>query len=166
MRKKNIKNNLYSLGDILFPLLKRRGLSYKIEENKLLKLWPDAVGKKISQQTKPEAFRNSTLFVKTTSPIWIQQLHFIKEEIILRVNTLYGKNIVKEIRFSIGHISEDNSPTDTNDNQLYLHDRDKKMIAACTSSLSDPELASIFRRVMRGEINRRRRLEARQAREK
>jgi hypothetical protein len=166
MRRKNIKNNLYPIGDILFPLLKRRGLSCKIEENKLFKLWPDAVGEKISQQTKPDAFRNSTLFVKTTSPIWIQQLHFIKDEIMLILNAIYGKNIVKEIRFSIGYLAEDKPSVSAKNNQAFLHDRDKKMIAACTSSLSDPELAAIFRRVMRGEISRRRRLEAQQAREK
>ncbi len=161
-----MQNKLYSLGDILFPLLKRRGLSYKIEENKLFKLWPDAVGEKISQQTKPDALRNATLFVKTTSPIWIQQLHFMKDEIMMRLNNICGKNIVKEIRFSIGYIAEDNVPSSTKNNQAFLQDRDKKMIAACTKSLSDPELASIFRRVMRGEISRRRILEARQDREK
>ena len=166
MRRKNVQNKLLSLGEILFPLLKRRGLSYKLEENKLFKLWPKAVGDKISPQTRPDAFRNSTLFVKTTSSIWVQQLHLMKDDIIGRLNNIYGRNIVKEIRFLVGHVADDHKHTEPKNPEYFLQDRDKKMIDACTTSLSDPEMASLFRRVMRGEISRRRRLEAQQAREK
>jgi hypothetical protein len=38
----------------------------------------------------------------------------------------------------------------------FLEERDKKMIADCTDSLADRELAAIFKRVMQVEINRRR----------
>jgi hypothetical protein len=166
MRRKNIKSIPRPLGDILFAILKKRGLASKIEENKILKLWPMAVGDKINLQTKADAFRNGTLFVKTTSSIWVQQLHFIKEEIIYKLNEIAGKIILKDIRFSVGHTLPNEKKQDDSDENYFLNERDKKMIDNCANSLADQELANIFQRVMEGEINRRRRLEAQKARGK
>ena len=73
-------------------------MTSKIEENALLKLWPKAVGPQIASQTQPDSLRNGTLFVKTVSSVWVQQLHFMKEEIRSKLNELSGKPLIKEIR--------------------------------------------------------------------
>ncbi len=161
MRRKNSKTRLQSIGDILFKAFKRRGMAAKLEENALLKLWPKAVGEQIASQTQPDCLRNGTLFIKTTSSVWVQQLHFMKEEIRLKLNKLSGKDAIKEIRFSVGHKlakakNEENYPVTK---KLVLKERDKKMIAETTAALNDPELAAILKRVMQVEISRRRQRE-------
>lgn len=166
MRKKKTQSRLQSIGEILFSSFKGKGVAAKIEENSLIKLWPKAVGQQIVLQTQPDCFKNGTLFVKTTSSIWVQQLHFIKEEILQKLNELAGKIAVKDIRFSVGHKL---AQTRTEANILaakksLLKERDKKMIAECSAALADRELAVIFKRVMQAEINRRRRWENEQAR--
>ncbi len=102
MRRKKHSTRLQSIGEILFSAFKRRGMAVKLEENALLKLWPKAVGKQIAMQTQPDCLRNGTLFVKTTSSVWVQQLHFMKDDIRQKLNKLAGKDAVKEIRFSVG----------------------------------------------------------------
>ena len=159
MRRKNVHNRFYTIGEILFPILKKRGMTDKLEENELLKVWPKAVGNQICKQTKVSAFKNGTLFVKTTSSIWGQQLHFIKEEILKKINEITGQHLVKEIRFSVGHIPSSGVKVELSDSKDFLNERDEKMIEDCISLISDHELALIFQRVMRNEINRRRRLE-------
>ena len=166
MRKKNYKIRLHHISEILLSLLKKRGLASKIEENALLQLWPKVVGPQIIMHTKADAVRNGILFVKTISSVWVQQLHFMKEEIRQKLNQLAGKNVVKDIRFSVGHKlaqtkSEDNTSLTK---ELFLKERDKKMIADCTAKMADRELAVIFKRVMQVEINRRRQRENEQAR--
>jgi len=166
MRKKNYQVRLHHISEILLSLLKKRGMASKIEENALLQLWPKAVGPQIILHTKADALRNGILFVKTISSVWVQQLHFMKEEIRQKLNQLAGKNIVKDIRFSVGHKlahtkSEDNTSLT---NELFLKERDKIMIADCTAKIADRELAVIFKRVMQVEINRRRQRENEQAR--
>ncbi|OGP90995.1 MAG: hypothetical protein A2031_03485 [Deltaproteobacteria bacterium RBG_19FT_COMBO_43_11] len=161
MRKKNYQIKVHHISEILLSILKKRGLASKIEENALLQLWPKAVGPQIILHTKADAVKNGILFVKTISSVWVQQLHFMKEEIRQKLNQFAGKNIVKDIRFSVGHkLAEtkldDNTPLT---NELFLKDRDKKMIADCTAKLADRELAVIFKRVMQVEINRRRQRE-------
>jgi len=162
MRKKNYRARLYSIGEILFPILKRRGLAAKLEENALLKLWPKAVGQQIALQTQPDCLKNKTLFVKTTSSVWVQQLHFMKEEILQKLNELAGKKFaVKDIHFSVGHkLAQGKTRANISaTKKLLLKERDKKMIADCTATLADRELAAIFKRVMKVEISRRRQRE-------
>ena len=166
MRKKKNQSRLQSIGEILFSSFKGKGVAAKIEENSLIKLWPKAVGQQIVLQTQPDCLKNGTLFIKTTSSVWVQQLHFMKEEILQKLNELAGKITVKDIRFSVGHKLAQ-TRTDTNilaAKKSLLKERDKKMIAECTAALADRELAIIFKRVMQAEINRRRRWENEQAR--
>ena len=106
MRRRKQQAQLQPIGDVLFPLLKKRGLTSKIEENALLKLWPRAVGPQIASKTKPDSLRNGTLFVKTVSSVWVQQLHFVKDDILDKLNQLYEKSAIKEIRFVVGHALE------------------------------------------------------------
>ena len=161
MRKKNYQIKVHHISEILLSILKKRGLASKIEENALLQLWPKAVGPQIILHTKADAVKNGILFVKTISSVWVQQLHFMKEEIRQKLNQFAGKNIVKDIRFSVGHKLAETKLDDntTLTNELFLKDRDKKMIADCTAKLADCELAVIFKRVMQVEINRRRQRE-------
>jgi hypothetical protein len=166
MRKKKNQSRLQSIGEILFSSFKGKGVAAKIEENSLIKLWPKAVGQQIFLQTQPDCLKNGTLFVKTTSSVWVQQLHFMKEEILQKLNELAGKIAVKDIRFLVGHKLAQ-TRTDANIpavKKSLLKERDKKMIAECTAALADRELAIIFKRVMQAEINRRRRWENEQAR--
>jgi len=73
MRRKHSQTRLQPVGEILFAALKDKGLGAKLEENALMKLWPKAVGSQIAAQTQPDSFRAGTLFVKTTSSVWVQQ---------------------------------------------------------------------------------------------
>lgn len=166
MRRRNHQARLQPIGEILFTAFKRRGMAAKLEENAVLKFWPKAVGKQITIQTQPDCLRGKTLFVKTTSSVWVQQLHFMKEEIRQKLNELAGKTVIKEIRFSVGHEISKDKPTIEEEiavaKKSFLKERDRKMIAECTAMLPDRELAAILKRVMQIEISRRRRMQHRQ----
>lgn len=161
MRRRKQQTQLQSIGDVLFPLLKKRGMVSKFEEKALLKIWPKAVGSQIASQTKLDSFRNGTLFVKAVSSVWVQQLHFMKEEMINKLNELFGKIVVKEIRFLAGYtpVLEKERGSISISKKTVLKKRDKEMIDACTDSLADQELAGVLKRVMQLEISRRRRME-------
>jgi len=136
-------------------------MTSKIEENTISKLWPKAVGPQIASQTQPDSLRNGTLFVKTVSSVWVQQLHFMKEEILEKLNKLSGKVVIKEIRFLAGHslVQEKEQEHVASAKRTVLKKRDREMIAECTDSLTDQELAAVLKRVMHLEISRRRQRE-------
>ena len=154
------------IGDILFSALKKRGMAAKLEENAFFKLWPQAVGAQIAAQTQPDGWHAGTLFVKTTSSVWVQQLHFMKDDIRQKINNLAGKTSVRDIHFIIGFSPEPNKFNRglSESKKIVLNQRDKKMIAECTEALADRELAEIVQRVMKKEISRRRLSEKQPAR--
>ena len=161
MRRKKYQTRLQSIGEILFSTLKKRGMASKLEENAIFKLWPKAVGAQIAAQTEPDGWRAGILFVKTTSSVWVQQLHFMKEDIRKKVNDLAGNTAVRDIHFTVGFnpATRNRGAGGTGSPKVALRERDKKMIDECTEKLSDPELARIVKRVMKNEISRRRSLE-------
>src|SRR5512137_661902 len=141
MRRKHSQTRLHPIGEILFATLGKKGLAAKLEENALMKLWPKAVGQQIAAQTQPDCLRGGTLFVKTTSSVWVQQLHFMKEEIREKLNELAGKTAIKEIRFTVGLEISKKKPTIEEEiavaKKSFLKERDRKMITECTGSLAD-----------------------------
>ncbi|MDI6742537.1 MAG: DUF721 domain-containing protein [Smithella sp.] len=166
MRRRNRQIQLQPIGEVLFSVLKKKGMASKLEENALIQLWPTAVGEQIAAKTKPESFRNGILFVKTVSSVWVQQLHFVKQDILDKLNQLSGKHATKEIRFMVGYspIKEKDDVSASPAKKNVLKKRDRDMIDECTEVLADRELASVLQRVMQLEISRRRQIESRKVR--
>ncbi|MDO8785420.1 MAG: DUF721 domain-containing protein, partial [Syntrophales bacterium] len=107
--------------------------------------------------------KGTTLFVKVSSSVWMQQLHFLKEEIIEKINQALGGTTIKNIFFSIGEIhsaplkGEEKQPVSMASH--LLKDRDRKMIEESIAFLPDQELREILKRVMTKEISQRRFME-------
>ena len=160
MRKRGKQANLQRLGNVLQGILKKYNIFFDSEEQRLLEVWRKAVGPQISLQTRPDRLKRNTLFVKVSSSVWMQQLHLLKQEIVEKINQLLGKDLIKNIHFSIGEIPS-TMPTNSysssfSPDSYHLKDKDKKLIEKSISSVEDPELKEILRRVMTKNIIRRR----------
>ena len=163
MRKRTAPAKLQRLDEIISRALKKRHVPFQSEDRRLAAVWEQAVGPQIASQSRPEYLRKETLAVKVASSVWMHQLHFLKEEIIGKVNASMGSPVVKDIRFTIGPFPPLSGESKEASVPLFqpgpLKERDKKMVAACLESLPDEELREIIRRVMTKEINWRRYLE-------
>ena len=160
MRKKSKQANLQRLGNVLQGILKKHNIFFDSEVQRLLEIWQKAVGPQISVQTRPDKLKRNTLFVKVSSSVWMHQLHILKQDIIEKINQLLGKELITNIHFSIGEIPSampTNSYSSSFSPDSYpLRDKDKKLIEKSISSVADPELKEILRRVMTKNIIRRR----------
>jgi predicted nucleic acid-binding Zn ribbon protein len=90
------------IGELVGKLL---GKYRQVSDHKLTKLWDiweDAVGELIAENTRPAAFKGHMLIVYVNSSTWMQQLQFLKKDIIENVNAALGENVVEEIKFRIG----------------------------------------------------------------
>jgi predicted nucleic acid-binding Zn ribbon protein len=72
------------LGDLLRQSLSRLEVAQQLEAYAVWPVWNDVVGKPVARNAQPERIRNGTLFVKVSSPVWMQQLQFMKEHFFLR----------------------------------------------------------------------------------
>jgi hypothetical protein len=160
MRKRGKQANLQRLGNVLQGILKRHNIFFDSEEQRLLEIWQKAVGPQISAQTRPDKLKRNTLFIKVSSSVWMHQLHILKQDIIEKINEIPGKELIKNIHFSIGEIPS-TMPTNPygssfSSESYPLKDKEKKLIEKSISSVADPELKEILKRVMTKNIIRRR----------
>lgn len=102
MAKKSLP--IESLGNVLEQSLKRLDLVTRLDEYGVWPIWNDVVGAVIARNAQPEKIRNGTLFVKVSSPVWMQQLQFMKEMIASKLNQRLKGEIVKNIFFMVGRI--------------------------------------------------------------
>lgn len=160
MRRRTTPAKLQRLDEIISRALKKRHVPFQSGDRRLSAVWEEAVGPQIASQSRPEHLRREKLSVKVASSVWMHQLHFLKEEILGKVNAGLGSAAVKDIRFTIGFVPP---PPEVGHGVVaplpppgLLKERDKRMMEGCLESLPDEELKEIIRRVMTKEINWRR----------
>ena len=57
------------------------------------------MNEKIKEQTEPVDVRFGVLTVRTSSPVWRQELQFHKKSIIDSINKRLKKTTIKDVRF-------------------------------------------------------------------
>jgi len=90
------------LGSVLKEALKASHIDVDLELYGLWELWPDTVGPLIEKNARPAAIKGKLLLVNVSSAPWIQQLQYLKQELIQKLNQALGRNAVADIRFKIG----------------------------------------------------------------
>ena len=83
----------------LKKLIKKQGMEKEINQQKATDVWEEVVGKKIKEHTEPVDVRFGVLTVKTSSPVWRQELQFQKKGIMNSINKKLKKTTIKDIRF-------------------------------------------------------------------
>lgn len=89
-----------SIGAALRETFKHFQIEKPIEQHRALYLWDDVVGEKISHVTTPVKIEKNVLFVTVDSPVWRNELMFLKRRIMKDLNQLLTGNPIKDIKFT------------------------------------------------------------------
>jgi predicted nucleic acid-binding Zn ribbon protein len=99
------KQELSHVGTFINNVLKTcRANRPDVEMTRIWSLWDETIGTTIAENARPAAFKGQVLLVTVTSSPWMQQLQFLKKDIIQKLNTALGKELVSEIKFKIGSL--------------------------------------------------------------
>ncbi len=110
VRMRRIRKNMdkpASLGTVLRQAIEASRIDVDLDAYRLWQQWEDVVGSMIAQNTQPEAIKGRLLLVHVSSAPWMQQLQFLKPELIQKLNEIFGKEVVTDIRFKIGPVYRD-----------------------------------------------------------
>jgi predicted nucleic acid-binding Zn ribbon protein len=88
------------IGNVFAQLFRDLGIDKAIQQNMAVSKWSEIVGERISQISNAEKIENGVLFVKVSSPVWRNELTFMKSNLINSVNEALAKNVVKDIKFT------------------------------------------------------------------
>ncbi len=87
------------IGAALNMMFKDLGLDKKLDQVRVVELWPEIVGENIAKIARAERVNEGILYVKVSSTTWRTELLFQKREILQRIETRIGRNVIKDIRF-------------------------------------------------------------------
>ena len=145
------------LGEVLNKSLKRLQLAPRLDEYGVWPVWNDVVGNPIARNAQPEKIRNGTLFVKVTSPVWMQQLQFMKDLITEKLNQRLGTPVVRNIFFVVGRVETDAAEAEGQPaaQQPAPEPREPEIDEEFLKSLTDPEIRHAFKRLLRSYTRRK-----------
>jgi predicted nucleic acid-binding Zn ribbon protein len=93
------------ISQVLNTLRQRRGWKEYQQFQQVLKIWPEAVGKAVSLQTRPVGVDiRGVLKVATSSSTWSQNLGFERRHILVKLNQRLAHSLT-DIHFSSGQWS-------------------------------------------------------------
>lgn len=146
-----------SINEVLGALFHDMKIESRMEHVMLHKVWQQAVGEQIANNTAPANVRNGVLFVNVASSVWMQQLNFLRDQILEKLNArLSNKSQLKEIRFKIGVLPQSFSKVSA-EPLPSLSEQEREQVAHETASISDPELRDIFQGVISAHLRNKKR---------
>jgi len=144
------------LGDVLANSLKRLELGKRLDEYGVWPIWNDVVGKPVARNAQPERIRNGTLFVKVTSPVWMQQLQYMKEMIADNINQRLKAEVIKNIFFVVGNV--DSSVGEAEVKPVpppAVNSVESELNEDFLESVKDPEIRQAFKKLLRSYARRK-----------
>lgn len=92
-----------NVGDVVQQILKRAGLGDRLAEETVVREWATIVGAFLAGQSKPTGLRGCVLQVAVLqSAVRYDLERNLKREILQRLQTRFGKTVIKDMRFVPG----------------------------------------------------------------
>lgn len=149
-------SKISALGDILNSVLHDMKVDGGTEHVMLRDIWNQAVGARIAENTRPEFVREGVLFVNVANSVWMQELHFLRDKILEKVNSELDSTQIKEIRFKIGPFPV--SARKTSSEQLpSLSKEEIEKVKQQSSAIDDPDLRQSFQALMEAYLKNKKR---------
>lgn len=138
-------------GAVLGPLLKSLGLESGVRLARIKHDWYGIFDEQITSHLFPASLSERELLLHVTSPIWMQQFSYHKNEIIKKLGT-YN---VQSIRFRIGKIPQKKQEISTGCKAPELTSEDRFFITEILSDISDENLKETIKKAAEKSLTSR-----------
>ncbi len=134
------------VGSLISPLVKEFGIEEAVRLGAIKREWGNVFGEPLSLHMSPARLKNGELLVNVDSPIWLQQLTFLKTQIIGKLSSFQ----VKEIRFMLGRVAPVQRKTvqSVRTREQSLSSEAVRQIEETTAGIEDSALKESIRKTM------------------
>ena len=92
-------DDIEDIGQIMDSVIEKMGISKKLSTSNIFNHWKEIAGEEIAKRTRPNRIANMTLYISVVSTTWANELSMISEELVKKINSFAGGEVVKTIRF-------------------------------------------------------------------
>jgi hypothetical protein len=136
-----------AVGDLLSAVLRGTPAEKRLHEGRIWLVW---------EQARPSSFRDGTLTLSVDSAVWMQQLNYLKRELIAKVNGELHEEMVKEIFMKAGRVSvPPPAAAPWVEKRRQLSDDEIAWITEQSVSVTDPELRAVFESLIKKDRENR-----------
>jgi predicted nucleic acid-binding Zn ribbon protein len=135
------------LRSVMSNILAGTPIGQRLREARIWTVWEEAVGPTVAGKARPVQFRDGILTVAVTSAPWLQQLTFMKKDLVAALNSRCGEELVREIFLKAGTLPK---PVRTQKPVAAppVTPLPPERIDEIREAVKDPELARLLTRLM------------------
>ncbi len=137
-----------SLGAVLDKTVQDLGLGEVVEKGAAIVLWPEVVGEAVSRVTHPQTVRGRTLVVTVADSAWLQQLRYLEETMVERLNAAVGRTVIEGIYLQVGPIPVAPAAEEPPERPAGLDAEEAADLEGVVAALEDPDLRTTLRSVL------------------
>jgi predicted nucleic acid-binding Zn ribbon protein len=89
------------LSGLLPRVLKQLGLDEGLLGWRAVREWEQIVGPRVGRHSRAVAFHEGVLQVEVEGSAWMQELGFLKRDLVRKVNRHLGSRLVRDVRFVV-----------------------------------------------------------------
>jgi predicted nucleic acid-binding Zn ribbon protein len=93
----NENNGPKPISKIFLEFVESRNLTDRLAESSIPIYWKEVVGDVIASKAKVRKFEEGKLYINTKSSTWKAEILLRKESIIVSINKILGKELIKEL---------------------------------------------------------------------
>lgn len=138
---------------MLDGLVERMEYRDRLRDYAVFPIWDEEVGAEIACRTEPLRIEDGRLFVAVDGSAWMQELHFLKDEIRERLNRRLGSAVVREIFLVLGRAGRER-PRSVPPDPAAEKPIDEAAVAALVPSTGRPDLDAALLRIARARARR------------
>lgn len=164
LKMERLRRPTLKLDDIIAKTVRNKGWQKKITEMNAVNSWnKENIGKEVCANSQAYHIEDGKLYVLVSNSTWMNELTFLKPQIIKNINQAVGSDVVKDIQFKIGDVSgyrksqsetnkwkrkeKDDSSKKIDLEEIELEQETLDKIDEAVLEIDDPELRERFRRV-------------------
>jgi len=140
---------------ILQELMKTKGIGEQITRHQAWLVWDKIVGEQIANRARPLRLRRGVLEVQVDHPVWMQQLHMLKPQILEKINAQVPNAGITDIYLRqakstdpVITLNRNRKQEDLPWQKVELDATDMKIIEEKLTRVSDAELKQEFKRLL------------------
>lgn len=154
--------SLIPLPNVLTRVLKSHGMETRMREYMLQQHWTEIVGDHIGHHTWPDSIRHHKLYLLVENSVWMQQLLYLKPDLLAKINAAAEGESLTDIVFRVGPVATTQDSTGHSDRQAAdqihepeSHDLSGDLRASIETSVqpvADPALRERLRMLLTNSL--------------
>ena len=156
-RSKNI--GFIPVGALLQTVAGRLLNQPRSKAQKLRQAWHQVVGPQVALHTEPARLANGILTVRVDSPVWNQQLHHLKPELLEKLQNRLSPGMLRDINFRHGTLNtlpDWLKPKPAPPPLPPACEEDRCRAESLVAEISDPDIKESLRRIALAYMTRSR----------